>query len=163
MTANLREAKGYTYSPFSQLAAKYRTAYWVQVADVTTGVTGPSLKEIFYEIDRLQKEAPSEEEMAGIKNYLAGVFVLRNSNRQGLIQQLRYVDLHQLGNDYLNTYVQKIYAVKPVDVQAMAKKYLQADKMAVVVVGDQSKIADQIAQYKATGGGGASGMKSQVK
>jgi zinc protease len=164
MTANLREAKGYTYSPFSQLNPKYRTAYWVQVADVTTNVTGPSLKEIFYEIDRLQKEAPSEEEMSGLKNYLAGIFVLRNSNRQGLIQQLRYVDLHQLGDDYLNTYVQKIYAVKPVDVQAMAKKYLQADKMAVVVVGDQSKISDQIAQYKAPGGGGgASGMKSQVK
>ena len=59
LTANLREQKGYTYSPFSQLSSRRRDAYWAENADVTTAVTGPSLKEIFYEIDRLQAEPPS--------------------------------------------------------------------------------------------------------
>src|SRR5436305_1846913 len=63
ITSNIREAKGYTYSPSSQLSTRFRDAYWVEVADVTTAVTGPSLKEIFYEIDRLQKEPPTESEL----------------------------------------------------------------------------------------------------
>jgi predicted Zn-dependent peptidase len=151
ITANIREQKGYTYSPISQVSPRYRDAYWAEVADVTTESTGPSIKEILYEIDRLQKDPPSAKELDGIKNYLAGVFVLRNSNRNGLNAQLQYVDLHNLGEDYLNTYVQRVYAVTPEQVQQMAQKYIVANKLTIVVVGDKTKVAEQIAPYEKTG------------
>jgi zinc protease len=148
ITSNIREQKGYTYSPNSQLSPRYHDAYWLQVADVTTNVTGPSLKDIFYEIQRLQKEPPTEAEMKGIKNYLSGVFVLQNSSRQGIINQLSFVDLHGLGDDYLRTYVQKINAVTPQQVSAMAAKYIKPDEITVVAVGDKQKIAEQVAPYQ---------------
>ena len=151
ITANIREQKGYTYSPVSQVSVRYRDAYWVEVADVTTESTGPSIKEILYEIDRLQKDPPSAAELEGIKNYLAGVFVLRNSNRGGLNAQLQYIDLHNLGDDYLNTYVQKVYAVTPEQLQQMAQKYIVADKLTIVVVGDKAKVAEQLAPYEKSG------------
>ncbi|HEX6881164.1 MAG TPA: pitrilysin family protein [Terriglobales bacterium] len=151
ITANIREAKGYTYSPFSAVTAHYRDANWAETADVTTAVTGPSIKEILYEIDRLSKEAPTDDELTGIKNYLAGVFVLRNSSRRGVVGQLNYVDFHGLGDDYLNNYVQKIYAITPAEVEALAKKYISPDKMTIVVVGDKSKIAEQLAPYETKG------------
>jgi zinc protease len=147
ITANIREAKGYTYSPNSSVSTRFRDAYWVQVADVTTAVTGPSLKEIFYEIDRLQKEPPTESELQGIKNFLAGIFVLQNSSRQGVINQLAFVDLHGLDEKYLNTYVQQIFAVTPKDVQRIAQTYLIGDKMTLVVVGDKSKVAEQVSVF----------------
>lgn len=147
ITSNIREQKGYTYSPSSQISARYRDAYWVEVADVTTAVTGPSLKEIFYEIERLRKEPPPDAELQGIKNYLAGIFVLQNSSRQGVINQLAYTDLHGLPEDYLNTYVQKVLAVTPADVQQVAQKYLSSDKMTIVVVGDKAKISEQLNPY----------------
>ena len=147
ITANIREAKGYTYSPSSSLSARYRDAYWVEVADVTTAVTGPSLKEIFYEIDRLQKEPPTEEELQGIKNFLAGIFVLNNSSRQGVINQLAFVDLHGLDDKYLTTYVQKVFSITPKDVQRIAQSYLMGDKMTLVVVGDKSKVAEQVSVF----------------
>ncbi|HSM86426.1 MAG TPA: pitrilysin family protein [Candidatus Limnocylindrales bacterium] len=151
ITSNIREQKGYTYSPFSQLAARYRSGYWAEVADVTTAVTGPSIKEILGEIERLQKEAPGDQELQGIKDYLAGIFVLRNSSRLGIIGQLIFVDLHGLGDDYLKNYVQHVYAVTPQQVQQMAEKYLAPSKMTIVVVGDKSKIAGQLAPYEASG------------
>ena len=46
ITSNIREQKGYTYSPSSQVSSRYRDAYWVETADVTTKDTGASLKEI---------------------------------------------------------------------------------------------------------------------
>ncbi|HXM77306.1 MAG TPA: pitrilysin family protein, partial [Thermoanaerobaculia bacterium] len=147
ITSNIREQKGYTYSPGSQLSSRYRDAYWVEVADVTTKDTGASLKEIFFEIDRLRAEPPSASELRGIQNYLAGVFVLRNSSRPGIIQILEYVDLHGLPEDYLNTYIQKVYAVTPADVQRIAAKYIEGDKATIVVAGDQKTIADQLAPY----------------
>jgi predicted Zn-dependent peptidase len=147
ITSNIREAKGYTYSPNSSLSTRYRDAYWVQVADVTTAVTGPSLKEIFFEIERLQKEPPTEAELMGIKNYLAGIFVLQNSSRQGVINQLAFVDLHGLDDKYLTTYVQKVMAITPKDIQRVAQTYLLGDKMTLVVVGDKSKVAEQLTPY----------------
>ena len=147
ITANIREQKGYTYSPRSQVSVRYRDGYWVEVADVTTAVTGPSIKEILYEIDRLQNAPPSVVELDGIKNYLAGVFVIRNSSRDGVINQLQFVDLHQLGDNYLDTYVQKVHAVTPQQVQEMAQKYVVPNKLTIVVVGDKEKIADQMTPY----------------
>jgi zinc protease len=147
ITSNIREQKGYTYSPFSTVSARYRDAYWAEVADVTTNVTGPSLKEIFYEIDRLQKEPPAEKELEGIKNYLAGIFVLQNSSREGVINQLAFLDLHKLDDKYLTNYVQNVYAVTPHDIQRIAQTYLQNDKMAIVIVGDREKIAKDVSAF----------------
>ncbi len=147
ITSNIREQKGYTYSPFSQVSTRYRDGFWVQVADVTTNVTGPSLKEIFYEIDRLQKERPTEEELGGIKNYLAGIFVLQNSSRPGVINQLVFLELHGLKDNYLTNYVQNVFAVTPADVQRIAQNYLRPDKMAIVIVGDQEKIANEVSAF----------------
>ncbi len=149
ITSNIREQKGYTYSPSSVLSVRYRNGYWVEAADVTTNVTGPALKEIVNEIRRLREQPPSEQELAGIKNYAAGVFVLQNSSRQGIVNQLAFVGLHGLGEDYLRNFVQKVQAVTPADVQRLAKEYLDPAKMALVVVGDKSKIGSDLEPYSA--------------
>ncbi len=151
ITSNIREQKGYTYSPFSQISRRYHDAYWAEVADVTTKFTGPSLKEIFGEIERLQKEAPSEGELKGIETYLSGIFVIQNSSRGALIGQLRYVDLQGLGEDYLKTYVQKVNAVTPAQVQEMTKKYIKPEEMTIVVVGDKSQISEQLKPFEPAG------------
>lgn len=151
ITSNIREQKGYTYSPNSQIGTRRHLAYWLQSADVTTAVTGPSLKEIFYEIDRLRKDPPSAAELSGIQNYLAGLFVLRNTiSPDAVIGQLHFVDSQGLDRSYLSTYVQKVMEVKPPDVQGMAETYLVPSKMTIVVVGDKAKIADQLTPYETT-------------
>jgi predicted Zn-dependent peptidase len=148
ITSNIRENKGYTYSPSSFVWSRYKTGYWVESADVTTEHTGDSLKEIIYEIDRLQKEPPTEAEVEGIKNYLVGIYVLQNSTRAGVIGQLDTMNYNELDRNYLDAYVQKLSAVTPKDVQDMAKKYLTLDRMTFVVVGDKSKIDEQLKPYE---------------
>jgi predicted Zn-dependent peptidase len=147
ITSNIREQKGYTYSPTAQLSNRYRDAYWAEIADVTTNVTGPSVKEILGEVDRLQAEPPSDKELKGFQNYRAGVFILQNSSRPGIIGQLEFVDLHGLPSDYLNGYVNRIYAVTPAQVQEMAKNYIRDDKATIVVVGDKKVIEEQLKPF----------------
>ncbi|MGH9317158.1 MAG: M16 family metallopeptidase [Thermoanaerobaculia bacterium] len=147
ITSNIREQKGYTYSPRSQVSARYRDAYWVEIADVTTNVTGPSLKEIFGEIARLKAEPPSEKELKGIQNYLTGTFVLQNSSRPGILSQLEFVDLHGLPENYLNSYVKRVSGVTPQDVQRMTARYIQAEKATIVIAGDRKVIEEQVTPY----------------
>lgn len=147
ITTNIREDKGYTYSPFSFIDSKQRSADWVESADVTTNVTGASLKEIFGEIDRLQKTPPSGDELRGIQNNLAGLFVLQNSSRSGVAGRLAYVDLHGLGDDYLTGYVRHVLAVTPEQVQRMTQLYLRPERMQLVVVGDKKTVMEQLAPW----------------
>jgi zinc protease len=147
VTSNIRESKGYTYTPYSVIANHYRDATWAQHADVSTAVTGASLKEIFYEIDRLRAEAPGEAELDAVKNYMAGTFVLVNSDRRGIAAQLDFVDEHGLGADYLATWVSKVRAVTPAKVQEMAKKYIDSGRVSIIAVGDRKAIEEQVKPY----------------
>ena len=148
ITANIREQKGYTYSPHSATVNRYHTSYWAESADVTTKSTADSIKEILYEIDRMRKEAPSAQELKGIQNYMGGIFVLRNSSNPGIIGQLAFVDTQGLGDDYLRNYVQKVNAVTRQDLQRVTETYLDPAKMVMVVVGDKAKIEDSLKPYR---------------
>ena len=147
ITNNIREQKGYTYSPFSQVTNRYRTAYWQESADVTTKATADSIHEILFEIDRLRKDPPDAKELKGVQNYMGGIFVLQNTSNQGIIGQLSFVDLHGLKDDYLKTYVQKVNAVTRQDVQRITETYLNPAKMTYVVVGDKAKIEESLKAY----------------
>ena len=105
------------------------------------------MKEIFAEIDRLQSTPPDARELEGIKNYLAGTYILQNSSRGGIAGQLQYVDLHGLPADYLTTYVKKVHAVTPQQVTEMAKKYLLDDQATIVIVGDRKVIEEQVKSF----------------
>ena len=147
ITTNIRERKGYTYSPFSVLDAHYHVATWHEDADVTTSATGASLKEIFGEIDRLRDTAPTATEVQGIENYLAGAWVLRASTQSGFLGQLKFADLQGLDRDWLSNYIPSVHQITPADVQRMAQTYLDPSKMAIVVAGDKKVIAEQLAPY----------------
>ncbi|MBK8057063.1 MAG: insulinase family protein [Gemmatimonadetes bacterium] len=148
ITSNIREDKGYTYSPFSFLWTRKGSSLWVEVADVTTKDTGNSLTEIFKEMERLRTEAPPAKELDGIKNNMAGVFTIQNSSRSGLIGQLQFADLHGLGDDYLGTYVKKVLAVTPEDVRGTAQKHLDPARVSVAIVGDKKVVEPQLGQFK---------------
>ncbi len=110
ITSNIREDKGYTYSPRSSVSVRRLDGYWVQQAAITTDDTAAALKEILYEINRLRDEVPPPEELKAIQNYMAGIFTLRNSSRQGIINVLNRVALHGQNDSYLTEYVSRVYA-----------------------------------------------------
>jgi zinc protease len=147
ITANIREKNGYTYSPRSIIGLHPGVGTWAEAADVTTKDTAAAVQEIFNEIEKLRKEPPGDEELAGIRKYVAGTFVLRNSSRAGIVNQLRFVDLHGLPADWLRTFVQRVQAVTPADVTRITRKYLDPKRMTLVVVGDQKTVQDSLKQF----------------
>ena len=147
ITANIREKHGYTYSPRSIVGLHPGVGTWAEAADVTTKDTAASIREIVAEVDRLRKEPPADEELAGIRKYVSGTFVLRNSSRASIVNQLRFVDLHGLPADWLRTFVQRVQAVTPADVTRITRKYLDPQRMTLVVVGDRKLVEDSLKQF----------------
>lgn len=140
ITTNIREDKGYTYSPYSTISARRRSAMWVQEADVTTPDTAAALREIFAEIRRLAGEAPAPAEVESTQNYRAGLFVVQNSTPAGVLGQLAFIDLHGLPDEYLTRFVARVYAVTPEQVTAMAARWLDLSQLVLVVVGDLAQV-----------------------
>jgi predicted Zn-dependent peptidase len=144
ITMNLRETKGWAYSPNSSLSTYYHQASWLENADVKSASTGPAIGEILSEIERLRNEAPTAPELTAIKNYRNGTFVMSTASRGGLIGQLSFINLQGLPADWLTTFPQRMYAVTPEQVTQAAKTHLDPARMSIVVVGDLATVRPQL-------------------
>ena len=143
LVMNIREDKGYTYSPRSSVNAFLQHGYFSVSAAVRNEVVGASLTEMFYEIDKLRSVSVPEAELADAQNYLSGVFSIGLATQEGLLTQFSTVALTELPDDYLETYRAKVRAVTPEEMLATARKYFDSANMQIVVVGDRSQIESQ--------------------
>lgn len=148
ITTNLREDKGYTYSPFSTVKTNKGASIWYEQADVTSEFTGASLQEISKEIKGLQNTPPSQEELDGVQKYMAGIFVLQNSTPAGIINQLNFIDINELDESYLTDRVKNIYAVTPEKVSQLAKDHFKYEDMTLTLVGDKKLLEKQIKDHE---------------
>ncbi len=147
---NLRENKGYTYGASSVLDTRRGSGTFRATAEVRTAVTGASLKEFFYEMDRIRTEPIPEQELKDNKAFLSGLLPIQIETQEGLTNQLVQIKMLNLPDDYLQTYRDRINAVTAADVQRVAQKYVTTDKVAIIIVGDGAAIIDQIKPYAQT-------------
>ena len=143
LVMNIREDKGYTYSPRSGVHSLRQHGYFSISAAVRNEVVAASLTEIFYELDKLRALPVPEPELADARNYLSGVFSMGLASQNGLLSQLATVALNELPDDYLETYREKVCALTPADLLATARTYFDSANMQIVVVGDRAQIEDQ--------------------
>ena len=147
LVMNIREDKGYTYSPRSGVNPLREYGYFSVSAAVRNEVVAASLTEIFYELDKLRALPVPEPELSDARNYVSGVFSLGLATQDGLLSQLATVALNELPDDYLETYREKVRALTPEDLLATARKYLDSANMQIVVVGDRTQIEPQAALF----------------
>lgn len=144
ITTNLREDKGYSYSPDSSISARRGNALWIMNAEITAEHTAAALTEIFHEIDRLQHDPPAAAELDAIKRYRAGIFVIGNSSPNGVLGQLAFMDLHGLPPHFLTHWVANMYAVTPQLVTDIARQFIKPARMTIVIVGDLKTIGASV-------------------
>ncbi|HYL46281.1 MAG TPA: pitrilysin family protein [Candidatus Limnocylindrales bacterium] len=147
LVINIREQKGYTYSPRSSLNALRQYGYFAVNAAVRNDVAAATLTEMFYEMDRMRSLPVTAEELESARNYLSGVFSLGVATQDGLIGQLSAVYLDRLPEDYLETYREQIRAVTAEDVLSAARRYFDSANAQIVVVGDREQIGEQAALF----------------
>ena len=143
LVMNIREDKGYTYSPRSAVNPLRQHGYFSVSAAVRNDVVAASLTEIFYEMDKLRSVLVPQIELADAQNYLSGIFSMGLATQSGLLGQIAVVALNELPEDYLETFRQKVRALRPDDLLEAARKYLDSANMQIVIVGDRSQIESQ--------------------
>jgi len=144
---NLREEKGYTYGAYTRLDTRLLAGDFEATAEVRTAVTGDSLHEFFYELDRIRNDRVSDDELTDAKNFLTGVFPIRAETQEGLTNLIVNQQLYRLPADYLQTYRENVDSISAEDVQRVANKYILPEMLAIVIVGDAGEVLPQVKKY----------------
>jgi len=147
LTSNIREDKGYTYSPYSRLVSYQKAAEMISHADVRNEVTAPTLNEMEYELNRLATTTPSEEELSKAKRYLVGLEALRLQDRASLAHRLATLWIAGLLPDQIGISGQKVSAATAADVDAVARKYFPAHRSAIIAVGEEKVVREALSPF----------------
>jgi zinc protease len=139
LNMNLREAHGYAYGASSAFEMRGAAGPFYAAAGVQTDKTAEALKEFFNELNAILKPVPAEE-LARAKNYVALRFPSAFETTGDISRRLEDELVYKLQDDYFAKYVQNIQAVTAADVLRVAQKYINPDRLAVVVVGDLKTI-----------------------
>lgn len=138
---NIREKRGYTYSPHSGVRHLRQASFFSTEADVGTEVTGPALAEINYELARMVAGPIEEGELQSAKRYLGGTLSMSLQTQAGLASYLSVLATNDLPIEYLRDYPKAVEDLSEADVIAAARRYLAPHKLVYVMVGDSSAVA----------------------
>ncbi|HEY6328065.1 MAG TPA: pitrilysin family protein [Blastocatellia bacterium] len=147
LVQNIREDKGYTYSPRAGLSTLRQAGYLFTQADVRNAVTGASLNEIVYEMNRMATTSPTGEELTRAKRFILGVQAIILQLDGGVASELANLWVNGLGPDAIAASNQKINATTADEVNNVGRKYFPASHMTIVVVGEEKVIRDALAPF----------------
>jgi zinc protease len=147
LTKNIRETRGYTYSPFSSSNTLAKSGSFLAGAFVRNEVTGPTLLEIFYELDRMRVLPVTDEELNAAKEFSTGNFSVELASQFGLAGRINTVYTYDLDKNFINDFRPKIEGLTTADIQRVAAKYFDTYRAAIVIVGDWEKVKDQVTPF----------------
>jgi zinc protease len=143
----LREEKGYTYGASSGLHALRYRGDWRASMDVRTEVTEPSLRDLLTELGRMREEIVPAPEFQDAQRSMTASFALSLESPSELLNLYVLRQMYGFPADYWDKYSDRIMAVTPAQVQAVARKYLDPAKLQIVAVGDQSKTEASLRKF----------------
>ena len=135
---NIREDKGYTYSPHSGLDHSQAGSSVVLAADVATDVTAPALLETWYELGRLATLPPAQDELEQARQYALGSLLLGMSTQAGLAGLASTYVGYGLRLEFLAEHAARLAAVTRDDINTAAARYLAPARAVTVILGDAS-------------------------
>jgi len=144
---DIREDKGYSYSPWSGFSASRAGGSALASVDVRNEVTGATLDELDKLYDSMATQPASDEELTGAKRLVAGIYLLSNESQAPLAGTLAGFWANGLPPDFLGSYVAEANKVTAGKVQEMGRKYFAPKDQSIVVVGDPKAINEQLAPH----------------
>lgn len=140
----LREDKGWTYGAYSRFdARKRRGPYYVSTA-VDAAATGGAVEEILGELDGMESEPPSAQELELAKNALTFSLPRTFETATQVSRQVAQLVIHGLPDDYWERYRDEVKAVDVERVLSVSRRCLDPERASVVVVGPEERVRSEL-------------------
>jgi predicted Zn-dependent peptidase len=141
---NIREDKGYTYSPHSVVEHSIAGSSLILAADVATDVTAAALLETWYELGRLATTPPEAQELEQARQYALGSLLLGMATQAGLAGLATTYAAYGLRLEYLAEHAARLASATRDDVAAAGATYLAPARAVTVILGDAAAVAGSL-------------------
>jgi len=127
LMSNIREEKGYTYGIGSHIQNHIHDSAWVVSTEAKREACPLVVEEIWKEAQLLREELVSEEELELVKNYMIGGILSSLDGAFSIIGRWKNYILNGFTGDKFYENIEVIKSVQPLELQAMANKYLRQE------------------------------------
>jgi predicted Zn-dependent peptidase len=144
LNMKLREEKGYTYGAGAGFDMRRARGPFSARAAVNTEVTVPAVADFLTELTRVRDEPVADAELTAARDFLVGVFPLRFETPGPIVGALSGLVIHDLPDDELARYRERMESVTIDDVHAAAQRNVHPDELQIVLVGDYDAFASEL-------------------
>ncbi|HEX5387780.1 MAG TPA: pitrilysin family protein [Gemmatimonadales bacterium] len=144
LNQTLREVKGYSYGAGSSFEFRPLPGPFVAGTAVRTDVTDSSLVYLLKELRGIRESPVNPAELGRAKSYITLGLPGDFETTSELASRIAGLLLFGLPLDYYDHFAPRIDAVTAADVQRVARRYIQPDHLAVVIVGDVTRIRPRV-------------------
>jgi len=141
LNANIREQKGYSYGVNSAFAYGKGPGAFRAGGSIFTDKTDAALIEFMKELKGIVGEKPiTDEEIKTAKESLIQGLPQRFTSVTAISGAITSLVVQGLPDDFYQTYAQNVSAVTKEDLARVAKRYIDLNHLAIVIVGDRAKV-----------------------
>ena len=131
----IREKHGLTYSASSTLTQMQHAALFEGGFATRNEKAEEAISVLKQTLTNLSQNGTNESELSDTKRFLVGSFVVKLDDNNSIANFLNMMQLHHLGIDYINKRNNLINAVSVKQINEMAKRLLQLDKLQIIMIG----------------------------
>ena len=132
---NIREEKGFTYGVYSNIMNLNKAALQIIGTDVKKEFRDQTIDEVFKEINKLNTELISEDELETVRNYMQGSFLSSINTPFSLADKFKSIHFHGLDYSYYDQYLNTVNTITREEILEKAQQHFDADSYSVVIVG----------------------------
>ena len=135
LMSNIREEKGYTYGISAGIMSYPDSGLLTISTEAANEFVEPLIKEVYHEIDRLQNDLVSVEELAMVRNYMLGEMCRSYESAFSLADAWIYIQTSGLTKSYVKDALDAVKSTTPVEIRELAQQYLCQETLKEVVSG----------------------------
>lgn len=144
LNLNLREDKGWTYGARSGFSGDEHSGNFEFSAGIKAGATDSALAEVMREVKDYLQNGPTQAEIAFMQSAVGQRDALRYETGMQKAQFISQILNYNLPADYIEQQMRILKGLTPEGVKAVSNRYLQPDKMNILLVGDKQKILESV-------------------
>ena len=137
---NVRAAKGLAYSVGGGVGTSFSHPGMTNIRMMTkSDTTVVGIQALYEEIDKMQQKPPDADELKRAKDQILNSFIFRFDTPEKVLREKMAYEFYHYPLNFLERYRSEIDKVTADQVMQAARKYLQKDKLAVLVVGNDAE------------------------
>ncbi len=143
---NLREDKGWTYGAYSYFSGSQYPGTFTVATSVSRPATDSSVTEIMKELNKLKTSGFKDDEVTFTKTSLLNRQALHYESpfqKAGFLDEIQEYDLSK---DFTEKQAQILKDMTKDEFNALANKYINPDKMVILIVGNSYLIKNKLAK-----------------